>query len=176
MNPTPAIERTEFTLKPISKDGVASAIDKAEQYRLLNQPRFAESICLDVLLVDSGNQRAMVIMLLALTDQFGQSSSTAARKAQDIANGLKDDYSKLYYTGIVRERQGSAALSSGNPGSGFDAYEWYLEAMEFYEKADAANNDSKNEDPLLRWNTCARMIMQYGLKGRPQGDDSGMLE
>lgn len=176
MSTSPTIEQTEFTLKPISKDGVASAIDKAEQYRLLNQPQLAESICLDVLLVDSGNQRALVTMLLALTDQFGRSSSTAVRKAQDIANRMKDNYAKLYYTGIIRERQGSAALSSGNPGSEFDAYEWYLEAMDFYEQADNANQDSKNEDPTLRWNTCARIIMQYNLRSRPPGDDNGMLE
>jgi hypothetical protein len=176
MKASPTAEPTEFTLKPISKDGVAAAIEKAEQYRLLNQPQLAESICLDVLLVDSGNQKAQVAMLLALTDQFGRSSSTAARKAQDIANSLKDNYSRLYYTGIIRERQGSAALSSGNPGSEFDAYEWYLEAMDFYEQADNANQDSKNEDPILRWNTCARIIMQYALKSRPPGDDSGMLE
>lgn len=176
MKASTTIERSEFILKPISKDGVASAIDKAEQYRLLNQPQLAESICLDVLEVDSGNQKAMIILLLSLTDQFGKSASTARRKAEEIAKGLKDNYAKLYYTGIVRERMGSAALHSGLPGSDFDAYEWYLEAMEFYEQADTANQDSKNEDPTLRWNTCARLIMQYDLKARPQGDDSGMLE
>ncbi|HZY81499.1 MAG TPA: hypothetical protein VFE50_18375 [Cyclobacteriaceae bacterium] len=169
-------EPIKFTLKPISKDGVASAIDKAEQYRLLNQPQLAESICLDVLDVDSQNQKAMIILLLSLTDQFGKSASTARRKAEELAKGLKDNYAKLYYTGIVRERMGSAALHSGLPGSDFDAYEWYLEAMEFYEQADNANQDSKNEDPTLRWNTCARLIMQYDLKARPQGDESGMLE
>lgn len=176
MKSSQTIERSEFTLKPISKDGVASAIDKAEQYRLLNQPELAESICLDVLEVDSGNQKALIILLLSLTDQFGKSASTARRKAEEIARSLKDNYAKIYYTGIVRERMGSAALHSGLPGSDFDAYEWYLEAMEFYEQADAANQDSKNEDPTLRWNTCARLIMQYDLKARPQGDESGMLE
>ena len=170
------IERTEFTLKPISKDGVASAIDKAEQYRLLNQPQQAESICLDVLEVDKGNQKAMITLLLALTDQFGKSASTAQRKAEDVAKSLKDNYARLYYTGIVRERMGSAALHSDFPGSDFDAYEWYLEAMDFYEQADTANQDSKNEDSILRWNTCARIIMQYQLKPRPDGDESGMLE
>lgn len=173
---TQTMERTEFKLKPISKEGIASAIEKADQYRLLNQPQLAESICHDVLLVEPTNQKAMVALLLALTDQFGKSSSNAARKAQDIANGLKDNYAKLYYTGIIRERQGSAALTSANPGSEFDAYEWYLEAMDFYEQADNANQDSKNEDPTLRWNTCARIIMQYGLKARPAGDETGMLE
>lgn len=176
MKETTTMERTEFALKPISKDGVNAALEKAEQYRLLNQPRLAESICQDILLVDSGNQKAKITLLLALTDQFGFSSSTAARKAQDIAGSLTDNYAKLYYTGIIRERQGSASLASSNPGSDFDAYEWYLEAMDFYEQADAANKDSKNEDPVLRWNTCARIIMQYSLRSRPQGDDSGMLE
>jgi hypothetical protein len=129
-----------------------------------------------VLEVDKGNQKAMVTLILALTDQFGKSASTARRRAEDLAKALKDNYSVLYYTGIVRERMGSAALHSGLPGSDFDAYEWYLEAMEFYEQADAANQDSKNEDATLRWNTCARLIMQYQLSSRPAGDDSGMLE
>ncbi|NJO89182.1 MAG: hypothetical protein HC831_09650 [Chloroflexia bacterium] len=81
------------------------------------------------------------------------------KMAIHTAQELKDQYAQLYYSGIVHERQGNASLQSSNPGSDFDAYEWYLEAMDFYEKADEIN-PSGNEDVVLRWNTCARIIME----------------
>ena len=164
-----------FKLKPLSKDGIEKALDKAEHYRLLNQPRLAESICLDILDIDPANQRASVFLLLALTDQFGRSSSKAVKQAQEIANKLKDEYARVYYTGIVLERQGSVALNSGIPGSDFDACEWYLEAMKCYEKADELGQ-AGNDDPVLRWNTCARIIMQYNLRERPIDDSQPVLE
>ncbi len=164
----------QFELKPLSKDSVESALDKAEQYRFLNQPRLAESICLDVLDIDQGNQKAVIALLLALTDQFKE-SSTKAKRALELANSLKDEYSKIYYAGIVHERQGSAALSSSLPGSDFDAYMWYREAMQFYERANEINK-GENDDPILRWNTCARIIMEYHLRERPSDDYQPMLE
>jgi hypothetical protein len=170
-----ASEKRVFKLKPLSKDGVDAALDKAEHYRLLNQPRLAESICLDILEIDAANQKAAVFLLLALTDQFGRSSSKAAKQALDLARGLKDDYARHYYTGIVHERQGAVALSSGIPGADFDACEWYLEAMKLYEKAEAVS-PAGNNDPVLRWNTCARTIMQYNLQERPRDDSQPELE
>jgi hypothetical protein len=165
----------QFELKPLAKDSIEPALDKAEHYRLLNQPRLAESICLDILDVDAGNQKASVILLLALTDQFKQSSTKAAKQAIELANGLKDEYSKVYYTGIIHERQGAAALNSTSPGGDFDAYEWYREAMDFYEKANEVNK-GENDDPILRWNTCARIIMEHHLRERPDDNFQPMLE
>ena len=165
----------EFKLKPLSKEGIEAAQDKAEHYRLLNQPRLAESICQDILAIDPGNQKAMVILLLALTDQFGKSSSKAGKQAVELASKLKDEYARVYYTGIVFERQGATALNSGLPGADFDACEWYLEAMECYEKAETLS-PSKNDDAILRWNTCARIIMQYNLQQRPVDDSQPILE
>ncbi|HTE34309.1 MAG TPA: hypothetical protein VK666_28210 [Chryseolinea sp.] len=167
--------KSEFALKPLSKSGIDAALEKAEQYRLLNQPRFAESICLDILDVEPHHQAASVVLLLALTDQFGQSSKTA-KQAKDIANSLNDEYDRLYYTGIIHERQGSASLSTRSHGSDFDAYEWYTEAMEYYEKADAVNPNAKNEDPILRWNTCVRIITENHLRKRPLDDLLPALE
>lgn len=161
-----AEESPAFNLKPLSKEAVAPALAKAEHYRLLNQPGVSESICLDVLTADAENQKAKIILLLSLTDQFGQKQSKP-KMAEDIANSLSDPYSKLYYMGIIHERQGNTALNSSIPGSGFDAYEWYLEAMDFYERADEIN-PSGNEDVVLRWNTCARIIMDHHLKRRPK--------
>ncbi|MBS1543220.1 MAG: hypothetical protein JST14_06270 [Bacteroidetes bacterium] len=163
-----------FSLKPLAREAVESALNKAEHYRLLNQPKLAESICLDILDVDANNQKASIVLLLALTDQFG-SAPNAAKQAQEIANKLKDDYSRLYYTGIVHERQGSVALASAVHGSDYDAYEWYLEAMDYYEKASKLA-PSGNNDPVLRWNTCARTIMQFNLEERPSDARHPILE
>ena len=164
-----------FKLKPLSKDGVEAALAKAEHYRLLNSPKLAESICLDILEVDRDNQKARIVLLLALTDQFGQSTMTVAKEAQDIVMTLKDEYSRLYYTGIIHERQGNVALNSAVHGSDFDAYEWYLEAMDYYEQAQALQ-PSTNNDPILRWNTCARTIMQFNLEERPSDAPFPILE
>src|SRR6187401_2139656 len=106
-------EKLAFKLKPLSKDGINGALEKAETYRLLNQPRLAESICQDILAIDPGNQKAAVFLLLALTDQFGSSSSKAVKQAQEIANNLKDEYAKTYYTGVIFERMAQVALNSG---------------------------------------------------------------
>lgn len=162
-------------LKPLSKEGISAALDKADHYRLLNQPRLAESICLDILAVDGENATASVILLLALTDQFGQSSSKAGKQALVIAQGLKDEYSRKYYTGIVYERKAGSALNSGIPGADFDAYEWYLEAMDCFEQAEGIHPPG-NDDAILRWNTCARTIAQYNLRERPLDDHLSLLE
>ncbi len=166
MNQVKTEAQQVFKLKALSRDGIDGALSKADQYRLLNQPKLAESICLDVLDVDKANHKAKVILLLALTDQFGQSFSAAAKHANDLAKSLQDEYSITYYTGIIRERMGTATLNSGNPGSNFDAYEWYMEAMELFEKSQPLA-PPYNNDAILRWNTCARTIMQYDLKERP---------
>ena len=60
-----------FQLKQISRDSIAEALEKAERYRLLNEPWLAESICFDILEVNPENSKAIVILILAITDQFG---------------------------------------------------------------------------------------------------------
>jgi hypothetical protein len=165
----------QLQLKPLSKEGVPAALGKAEHYRLLNQPRLAESICHDILAIDNNNSTASVILLLALTDQFGKSSSKASKQALALARNLKDEYSQKYYAGIVFERQAGNALNSGIPGSDFDAYEWYIEAMQCFEEAEAIHPPG-NDDAILRWNTCVRTIMQYDLRERPMDDGEPFLE
>lgn len=169
------MRKVRFDLKPLSRQGIPAALDKAEHYRLLNQPRLAESICLDILGVDPDNVAASIILLLSLTDQFGKTTSKAAKQALSIAQGLPDEYARKYYTGIVYERQAGNALSSGIPGADFDAYEWYVDAMECFEQAEVLHPPG-NDDAILRWNTCARTIAQYGLHERPFEDGHTMLE
>jgi|tagenome__1003787_1003787.scaffolds.fasta_scaffold19847884_2 hypothetical protein len=149
-----------FNLKPMSRDGVPAALAKAERYRLLNEPGEAESICLDILQVDPQNEDALVMMLLALTDQFPHdlSSKTAAR-ADQLASSLATPYDRAYYAGIIRERRAKAILQRDRFGATTVAVEWLREAMVFYEHAEAVR-PPHNDDSLLRWNACARLLME----------------
>lgn len=149
-----------FELKPLSKEAFASALAKAERYRLLNEAGQAESICLDVLTVDPGNQQALVILLLALTDQFGDRGVTGAvTRAQELLPRLRDEYERAYYAGIICERRARAQINQGGPGFAAMAYDWFREAMGCYERAEAIRPPG-NDDAILRWNACARAIMQ----------------
>jgi len=65
----------QLNLKAISRDGIAEAISKAEVYRYLNEPGEAESICRDILAVESDNQAALRLLGLAITDQFNGGTS-----------------------------------------------------------------------------------------------------
>ena len=51
-----------FQLKPISKESIPAAIEKAERYRLLDEPNLAESICLDILETDPNHSKAIIII------------------------------------------------------------------------------------------------------------------
>jgi hypothetical protein len=156
----------QFELKPISSAGVAEALEKAERYRLLNEPSLAESICLDVLHIDPENQQALVMLLLALTDQFGHHGA-AAGKARELLPRLKGEYEQRYYAGIIWERSAHAQLRKGSPNAAFTAYDGFRQAMECYEKA-AAVHPPANDDAILRWNTCARILMRNpNLRPRP---------
>jgi hypothetical protein len=149
-----------FHLKPMSKDAVPSAIAKAERYRLLNEPGETESICLDVLQIDPDNKEALVMLLLALTDQFPHdSSSKTVSRANELAGSLRDAYDRAYYSGIVRERRAKAVLQRDRFGAATLAIEWLQEAMTWYEQAEAIR-PAHNDDSLLRWNACARLLME----------------
>jgi len=149
-----------FTLKPMSKDAVPAALAKAERYRLLNEPGEAESICLDILQVDPQNEDALVMMVLALTDQFPHdSSSKTAARANDLAASLKTSYDRAYYAGIIRERRAKAILQRDRFGAASVAVEWLRDAMACYERAEA-DRPPHNDDSLLRWNACARLLME----------------
>src|SRR5690606_18114512 len=117
-------QRLMFQLKPISKAGIPEALQKAERYRLLNEPRLAESICEDILEVEPDNHRAVVTMLLAITDQFGKYRSASISTARQLLPKLKDEYERYYYAGIICERQGNSILSRGTSSDHHAVYEW----------------------------------------------------
>ncbi len=150
-----------FTLKTISPDGIPHALERAERYRLLNDPAQAESICRDILAVDADNQDALRTLILALTDQFGISGSSS-REAQTHVLQLSDEYERAYYTGIVFERETRSYLSRKNVVRSA-AYEGFRHAMEWYERAEALRPPG-NVDALLRWNSCVRAIERERLE------------
>ena len=144
-----------FDLKSISTDGVPKALEKAERYRLLNEPSLAESICLDILTILPKHQEALVSLLLARTDQFD--SGVTLKSAQEVLLRVEGEYERAYYAGIIWERQGHAHLRQGGPGSSSNTYHALREAMEHYERAEALRPPA-NDDAILRWNACARVI------------------
>jgi hypothetical protein len=149
-----------FTLKRLSRDGIDAALKKAQHYRLLNEPWQAESICRDVLEVDPSNREALVTSILSLTDRFATEASGAVAAARKLLPQLESEYDRYYYEGIILERRGNSLLSRGAPGSGPAVYDWLHQAMERYELAERIRPPG-NDDALLRWNACARLIMKH---------------
>jgi hypothetical protein len=146
-------------LKPLSKEGIPGALARVERYRLLNEPEQAESICHDILGCDPDHQDALRSLLLSLTDQFGSGSGARVSEARDLLPRLRDTYERCYYAGIIAERRARAFINQGGLGSGTIAYDWFRDAMSWYEQAEALRPPG-NDDAILRWNTCARFLMR----------------
>lgn len=157
-------------LKKITTGGIARALEKAERYRLLNDPTAAESICLDVLAVDAGNQRALVMLLLARSDQFVAHVGATPVQAREVLPELTDPYQKAYYAGIIAERWGQAVWARGKLGGTELAYHALHEAMEHFEEAERLS-PAGNHEAILRWNTCVRLLNDNPqLQPRPEED------
>jgi tetratricopeptide (TPR) repeat protein len=148
-----------FELKQLSHDAVPAALEKANRYRLLNEPAAAESIYLDVLAAEPDNQEALKNIVLAMSDRFGKDYAVGDTHINDYLAKIADEYEKTYYAGIVYERRAKAVLAKG----GLQAYELFTQAMELFEKAEAIRPHG-NDDAILRWNGCARIITRNNLK------------
>jgi len=154
-------------LKRLHKDAIPAALEKAERYRLLNEPGEAESICLDILSVDPENQQAIITLLLALTDRFTKGYGVSDTQIKELLARVRDDYERAYYSGIFAERRAKAKLAQHTPGCRFQAHDLFREAMDWFEKAEGTR-PSGNDDALLRWNTCARIIERNKLVPREE--------
>jgi hypothetical protein len=158
-----------FQLKPIAKASIPRALEKAERYRLLNEPRQAESICLDVLAIEPDNQHALSCQLLALTDQFGGVVSGLSERAKALLPRFKGAYERDYYAGIIAERFAKHQLAKDHPGARGAAYEYLVEAIKHYDDAEK-HAPPGNDDAILRHNTCVRIIELHRLEA-PSGSD-----
>lgn len=146
-------------LKTISKDGIAEAFNKVELYRYLNEPEEAESICHDILAADPDNQLAQRLLGLTITDQFEGQSGDRYADVEKIFQGLKDAYERQYYMGLFQERRAKAQLRAGRPARGL--MESFREAMRCFEEAEKIR-PPHNDDAILRWNRCARLLEKLG--------------
>lgn len=155
-----------FELKTLSEQAIPAALEKAERYRFLNEPAEAESICLDVLAIAPDNQEAIVTLLLALSDRIAKGYGVSDTQARELLGRLTGEYERAYFSGILAERRAKMKLAQGAHGAIW-AYDLFREAMDCYEKAETAR-PAGNDDAVLRWNTCARIIAKNKLVPREE--------
>lgn len=146
-----------YTLKALKMESIPSALQKAERYRLLNEPREAESIYLDILQEEPDNQEALAMLILAHTDKFKTELNPAFNNALSVLEQLQGEQGKIYYRGIIYERRAKAHLNRSELNSNYIAYDYFAKAMAEYDKVLESNSDG-NLDAVLRWNTCARIL------------------
>ena len=156
-------------LKPLSKEAIPAALEKAMRYRLLNEPAEAESICLDVLKADPQNQEAIVSLLLAVTDRFHKGYGVSDTQARELLGRITSEYERAYYSGIVAERRAKVKLTQNTPDCRFQAFDLFQEALNWFEQAEKVRPQG-NDDALLRWNTCARIMERNHLVKREEED------
>ncbi|NNE99841.1 MAG: hypothetical protein HKN25_12540 [Pyrinomonadaceae bacterium] len=159
-----------FELKDLHEEAIPAALERAKHYRLLNEPGAAESICLDILKIDAENQEVLVTLVLAMSDRFAKDYTVSDAKIKDYVGRISDDYMRTYYTGIIYERRAKACLTSGPAGSESTAFELFSQAMDWFEKAEAVR-PAGNDDAILRWNGCARIIQTNKLSRREMASD-----
>jgi hypothetical protein len=162
-------------LKQLTREAIPAALEKAQRYRLLNEPGDCESICHDILRIDPDNQQAIVTLLLAITDRFSKGYQVGPERAQQTLARLKGDYEQAYYAGLICERRAKALLAQNQPGNGYDACDLLYEAMDWFEKAEQIR-PPHNDDAVLRWNACARIITANCLQRREVETTGTMLE
>jgi hypothetical protein len=158
-----------FELKPLSQEAVAGALAKAERYRLLNEPEEAESICQDILAIDPAHQPALIMLILAITDQFRDQISGNVSRAQGLLPRLASEYDRLYLHGLLCERRAKAYLTQGGLKENAGAYDWLREAMRLFEQAEKVR-PAGNDDAVLRWNACVRTLERHPHL-RPEPDE-----
>ena len=162
-------------LKSLTPTGIERALERAEFFRLLNEPSQSESVCLDILAADPSNQRALVTLILALTDQFARSVAVSDARLFELIQKVTDEYQSTFLTAVVYERRARAVLEQHLPQSTFIAYELCSQAMGLYEVAEKVRPGG-NDDSILRWNACVRMIQQHKLEPQSSEPSDTLLE
>lgn len=158
-----------LTLNKINVSAIPAALEKARQYRSLQEPEQAESICLDILEVDADRHDAKLTLILSLTDQFARSGQLLdPKRVLKLVDQLPQEYERLYYRGLVSERRGRAMLNESMSRS--FTWEYLREAMQWYEKAQSLRPEH-NDDAILRWNACLRTMRRERLEPRADRDE-----
>ena len=146
--------------KPLPKTFIPEALVKAKHYRLLNEPRIAESICLDILGVDPDHQEALVVVVLSISDLLERRKNEGVRQARQHIERIGDAYQRAYFNGLLCERRGLAVLRACEHFHQHHAFNWFMEALEHYAEAEKLRPEN-NSDVILRWNTICRIFEAY---------------
>jgi tetratricopeptide (TPR) repeat protein len=159
----------ELKLHDIRISAVDKALKKAKQYRSLLEPEIAESICLDILNVDPENQAVLIVYILSLLDQIKRTENQLQIKSIERAIAkLTSKYKRYYYSGLLNEKRARHLVTQSMSHS--FAYDYFIEALHFYQKA-IKRCPKKNDEAILRWNSCIRTIEKEKLKPRRDSED-----
>ena len=146
-----------YQRKRLGARDLEAALSKAEQYRALNEPEEAESICRDVLEESPEDQHALRTLGLALTDRFALEWRGVFDEAMAVFRKLTNPYERVYYSGVAWERVAKAQLAQGQAHNAAHALE---HAMNHFAEAERIG-PKDTPDPVLRWNRCVRMIDRH---------------
>src|SRR6266496_4911896 len=103
----------------------------------------------------------------AIPAAFEKGYGVSDSQTKELLARLKSDYERAYYSGIVAERRAKVKLRQHTPGCRFQAYDLLREAMSWFERAEPIG-PSGQDDAILRWNTCARIIERNKLVPREE--------
>jgi hypothetical protein len=160
----------DLSLHKIHSAAVPAALQKARDYRLLNEPAQAESICLDILAIEPGHLEALKLLIMALTDQFPQRAALVKRAHRYVAK-LQSEYDRLYFSGLVLEREARAHLLKGH--SAAFAHDLFVKAIGFYRRAEPVR-PANTDDPILRRNGCLRTMAAEGLEPMHEAEEHAL--
>ena len=88
--------------------------------------------------------------------------------------GLTSEYDREYYAGIIAERLGKTHFARAGAAASAGVYEWLMEAMQHFERAESLRQHG-NDEARLRWNACVRFIQRHPHL-RPTIDDRREME
>lgn len=159
----------ELKLHDIRISAVKKALKKAKQYRSLLEPEIAESICLDILNIDPENQDVLIVYILALLDQISRTENqTHIKTIERTIDNLTSQYQRYYYLGLLSERRARHLLTQAMSRS--FSYDYFIEALTSYQQA-IELCPQKNDEAILRWNSCIRTVETEKLKPRRDSED-----
>jgi tetratricopeptide (TPR) repeat protein len=147
----------QHALKRLGARDLEAAVDKAEQYRALNEPEEAESICRDVLAESPSHPRALRTLGLALTDRFAEEWAGVLDEAVAVFERLESPYERVYYAGVAWERCAKAQIKRAH---WRQAAHSIAHAMDLFAEAERVGPPN-TPDPILRWNRCVRAIEKH---------------
>jgi tetratricopeptide (TPR) repeat protein len=81
--------------------------------------------------------------------------SDRRQEVQDCFEKLVSPYERAYYLGILHERRAKAQMRAGHLAHSLLAS--FEKAMQCFEEAEKIRPEG-NDDALLRWNRCARLM------------------